>query len=143
MPPKTKTAKAKAPASNKPRATPRSPGKAPSERQVQQLERQLAAREAAPAGKTSKGSNGQTSNRSDGQMMLGSEVVERKGYLRADGSRSGARGHVRRMTVYFPLGLGKQLAVQAALAGRDMSDILSEALTDWMRNRGIEVEVEP
>lgn len=72
-------------------------------------------------------------------MTLSSEIVERKGYPRADGTRSGAKGPVRRMTLYFPPELAKHLAVQAALAGCDMSDIVSEALTDWMRNHGVEL----
>ncbi|MBZ0118835.1 MAG: hypothetical protein K8H88_17690, partial [Sandaracinaceae bacterium] len=105
-------------------------------RDVAKLEGKLAAREAAPAGKVSNRSDGQTSNYLDGQMVLGGEIVERKGYPRADGTRSGAKGPVRRMTLYFPPELAKQLAVQAALTSRDMSDIVSEAVADWIRDHG-------
>lgn len=132
MPAKPKAPKPKA----KPRATPRSPGKRVSERDVAQLEGSIAAREAAPAGKALNRSSGQMSNRSGGQMVFGGEIVERKGYPRADGTRSGAKGPVRRMTLYFPPELAKQLAVQAALTSRDMSDIVSEAVADWIRDHG-------
>lgn len=57
--------------------------------------------------------------------------VVRKGRLRADGTRSGARV-LRRSTVYLPPELAQRLDVEAAKVGRDRSEIIADALAAWL-----------
>lgn len=61
-------------------------------------------------------------------------LVERKGRLRADGSRTAAATMLR-LTVYVQPDIGRALDVAAAASGRDRSSIIGEALTAWLAGR--------
>ncbi len=61
-------------------------------------------------------------------------IIPRRGRLRADGTRTGAR-EVSRLTVYLPPALARRLAVYAADVGRDRSEITAEALVAWFAAR--------
>jgi hypothetical protein len=61
-------------------------------------------------------------------------LVERRGRLRGDGSRAGART-VRRLTCYLPPELAQRLDVFAVTHGRDRSDVLADALDAWLERK--------
>lgn len=61
-------------------------------------------------------------------------LVQRKGRLRADGSRT-AGSTLLRLTVYVQPDIGRALDVAAAASGRDRSSIIGEALTAWLAGR--------
>ena len=58
-------------------------------------------------------------------------LVVRRGRLRGDGSRAGART-LRRLTCYLPPELAQRLDVFAATHGRDRSDVLTDALAVYL-----------
>lgn len=64
------------------------------------------------------------------QLHQTTGLVERKGRILADGSRRGARA-LRRMTVYLPPGLAKQLSVFSAEHDCQYSEVVAEALGAW------------
>lgn len=61
-------------------------------------------------------------------------LVVRRGRLRGDGSRAGART-LRRLTCYLPPELAQRLDVFAATHGRDRSDVLADALDAWLERK--------
>ena len=60
--------------------------------------------------------------------------VERKGRLRADGSRVGA-GEAARLVVYVPPTLADALALEAFQTRRDRGELVAEALAEWLARR--------
>jgi hypothetical protein len=62
------------------------------------------------------------------------KLVERKGRLRADGTRTPAR-ILRRMTVYFELLNAEELETYCAHNGCDMSEVVNEAVRRWLDRR--------
>jgi len=62
-------------------------------------------------------------------------LVVRRGRLRGDGSRAGART-LRRLTCYLPPELAQKLDVFAATHGRDRSDVLADALAAYLKRSG-------
>jgi len=62
-----------------------------------------------------------------GVQTLDPRLVARKGRIKADGSRTGARVR-RKVTAYIPPELGRRLDVHAASLGLERSEVLAEAL---------------
>lgn len=58
-------------------------------------------------------------------------LVERKGRVRGDGSRSPASQRLR-LTVYLDPTIGRRLDVFAASHGRERSQVIGEALAAWL-----------
>lgn len=108
----------------KPKLTPRAPGAARApvdERAADALLARLEAREHAPPGAPAPSASAPATN--------DPRDVVRKGRLRADGSRSGAKV-LRRLTIYLPPELAQKLDVEAATSGRDKSELVAEALAE-------------
>ena len=70
--------------------------------------------------------SGQTSKRPDVQASAPRGIVERK---RSE--------KTRRMTVYLPPDLATRLAVYCAQHGRDMSDVVTEAVARTLERPGV------
>lgn len=124
---------------HKPRAIPRRPGrKSVDEAAAQALEMKLEAREGSEIQRIHERSDVRTFSDIPAQPTQISRAVEsgadddkrivrRKGRMRSDGSHDGART-LRRLTVYLPPELARELDVLAAQRGRDRSSLITEAV---------------
>ena len=124
---------------HKPRAIPRRPGrKSVDEAAAQALEMKLEAREGSAVPMSSERSDvrtfsdepaepNQISRTAEAGADDDKRIVRRKGRMRSDGSHDGART-LRRLTVYLPPELARDLDILAAQRGRDRSSLITEAV---------------
>lgn len=119
---------------------PRMPGQRATETDWQRLEREIAAKGEAVAGTPLSAAVAPVEASSPPDVQTSERpapgLVQRRGRILADGSRRGART-LRRTTVYLPPELAQRLTVHSASTGRQLSELVAEAVAAYLDGRPV------